>query len=586
MTAVITEVLKNGITAHQAGDLDRAAEFYNKILGEAPEHADATHLMGLVHFQRGQNDVAATMIRAAINLDPKVPLYHANLGRVFMASRDDAGALVAFREAVLLEPENAPLHADLAGAMLRCGDAEEARVYANTALELLPDLAEAHLNLGLSLQTLYGPAFNDAVQALQRAIELNPVLAGAYLGLGVALHEQGEHEAAERTYAHALSLDPSFIEAHCNLGNLKRAECAFKEAAQHYGAALKLDNNQAVVWGNLGVVLQEAGDLDEALAAYDRAILLDPENAEMRRNRGIALLAAGRFVEGWSDYEYRLDTERFQILAREWPVPKWNGRDPDGLRILVHAEQGYGDTLQFCRYVPMLSKLGARVTVECADSLMPVMRSLNGVQALITPGDELSDIDCNISLMSLPGALGTTLETIPCDAPYLTSPAVVQKKWAEIAQDWPAGKRVGVAWRGSPEHPRDALRSPGLQPFLDLIEQDNIVLVSLQKDGGGQELAALDDRSQVIDPTHMINDFGDTAALIETLDVVISCDSAPLHLSGALGKRTIAVLPHVAEWRWGRDGDTTPWYPSMTLVRQPKAGDWHAVFDVVKKALR
>ena len=164
MTAVITEVLKNGIAAHQAGDLDRAAEFYNEILGEAPEHADATHLMGLVHFQRGQNDVAATMIRAAINLDPKVPLYHANLGRVFMASRDDAGALVAFREAVLLEPENAPLHADLAGAMLRCGDAEEARVYANTALELLPDLAEAHLNLGLSLQTLYGPAFNDAVQ--------------------------------------------------------------------------------------------------------------------------------------------------------------------------------------------------------------------------------------------------------------------------------------------------------------------------------------------------------------------------------------------------------------------------------------
>jgi len=586
MTVVITEVLKSGIAAHQAGDLDRAAEFYKEILSAVPKHADATHLMGLVHFQRGENDVAATMIRTAIDLDPKVPLYHANLGRVFMASRDDAGALVAFREAVLLEPENAHLHADLAGAMLRCGQTEEARTYANTALKLSPDLAEAHLNLGLSLQALYGPAYNDAVQALQRAIEINPALAGSYLGLGVALHEQGEHEAAERAYVHALSLDPTFIEAHCNLGNLKRGECAFEEAAQHYGAALKLDNNQAVVWGNLGVVLQEAGDLDEALAVYDKAVLLEPENAEVRRNRGMALLAAGRFAEGWSDYEYRLDTARFQILAREWPVPKWNGRDPDGLHILVHAEQGYGDTLQFCRYVPMLSKLGATVRLECADSLMPVMESLAGVQGLVTPGDELPDIDCHISLMSLPGLLATTLETIPCDTPYLTSPASAQKKWTEIAQDWPAGKKVGIAWRGSPEHPRDALRSPGLQPFLDLIERDNIVLVSLQKEGGAQELADLVDASQVIDLTHMIKDFGDTAALIETLDVVVSCDSAPLHLSGALGKRTIAVLPHVAEWRWGRNEDTSPWYPSMTLVRQPEIGDWHAVFDVVKRALR
>lgn len=582
----MTEVLTNGIAAHQAGDLDRAAEFYNKVLSAIPEHADATHLMGLVYFQRGQNDVAAAMIRAAIDLDPKVPLYYANLGRVFMASRTNAGAVVAFQEAVLLEPENAHLHADLAGAMLRCGDAEEARICANTALELSPDLAEAHLNLGLSLQDLHGPTHKGAVQALQRAIELNSALAGAYLGLGVALHEQGKHEAAERAYTHALDLDPTFIEAHCNLGNLKRDACAFEEAVQHYGAALELDNGQAVVRGNLGVALQEAGDLDEALSAYEKAVLLEPENAEVRRNRGMALLAAGRFVDGWSDYEYRLDTEKFQILARDWPVAKWNGRDPDGLRILVHAEQGYGDTLQFCRYVPMLSKLGASVTLECADSLMPVMESLDGVQGLVMPGDELPDIDSHISLMSLPGALGTTLETIPCDTPYLKAPATVQKKWAAIAEEWPSGKRVGIAWRGSPEHPRDALRSPGLQPFLELIERDDIVLVSLQKEGGEQELAVLDDGKQVIDPTHMIKSFGDTAALIETLDVVVSCDSAPLHLSGALGKPTIAVLPHVAEWRWGQDGDTSPWYPSMTLVRQSEAGDWRAVFDVVKKALK
>lgn len=585
MTIEVTETLRNGVAAHQAGDLDRAVEFYSEILSAVPKHADATHLMGLIHFQRGQNDIAATMIRAAIELDSKVTLYHANLGRVFMASREDAGALVAFREAVLLEPENAHLHADLAGAMLRCGDAKEARAHATIALELSPDLAEAHLNLGLALQELHAPTHSDAVHSLQRAIELNPGLAGAYLGLGVALHMQGDHEAAESAYVHALSLDPTFVEAHCNLGNLKRDACAFEEAAQYYHAALELDEDQAVVWGNLGVALQEDGDLDGALVAYDKAVLLEPENADVRRNRGMALLAAGRFIEGWFDYEYRLETSKFQVMARDWPVPKWDGCDLDRLHILVHAEQGYGDSLQFCRYLPMLSKLGATVTFECADRLMPLMKSLDGDHGLIKPGEALPGIDYHISLMSLPGVLGTTSDNIPSDTPYLKSSEVYQKKWTTIADEWPVGKRVGIAWRGSPEHPRDALRSPGLQPFLKLIERDDIVLVSLQKEGGADELADLDDNKQIIDPTSMVEDFADTPALIETLDVVVSCDSAPLHLSGALGKKTIAVLPHVAEWRWGMDADTSPWYPSMTLVRQHVAGDWSTVFEAVNKIL-
>lgn len=586
MTFDVTETLKKGVEAHQAGDLDRAAEYYSKILSAVPEHADATHLMGLIHFQKDENDIAAIMIRAAIDLDSKVPLYHANLGRVFTTAREDVGALAAFHEAILLEPENASLHADLAGTMLRCGDADGAVASANLALELSPDLAEAHLNLGLALQELHGLTHGDAVQSLQRSIELNPALAGAYLGLGVALHEQGDPEAAERAYVHALALDPTFVEAHCNLGNLKRDACAFDVAAQHYRDALDLDSEQATVWGNLGVAFQESGDLDEALAAYDKAVRLEPENAEVRRNRGMALLSAGRFSEGWSDYEYRLDTPKFQLLVHDWPVPRWDGRDPDGRHILVHAEQGYGDTLQFCRYVTLLSARGAKVTLECADVLIPLMTSLEGAHETIRPGETLPDIDYHISLMSLPGLLGATLDTIPNATPYLKPPASVQKKWTVTADEWPTGKKVGIAWRGSPDHPRDALRSPGLQPFLKLAEGSDIVLVSLQKEGGADELAALGDTRQIIDPTCMIEDFADTAALIETLDVIVSCDSAPLHLAGALGKPTIAVLPHVAEWRWATDGDTSAWYPSMMLVRQSVAGDWDVVFDQVKELIR
>jgi len=581
----VTEILRKGIAAHEAGDLKIAVDCYQEILDTVPDHADATHLLGLVHFQQGDTDTATVMIKAAIGFNANVPLYHANLGRVFTSAKDHPAALIAFREAVLQAPNDAHLQADLAGAYLRCGDAKEAAARASQAVELSPDLAEAHLNLGLAQQEIFGAVYPLAIQSLQKAVALNPALAGAYLGLGVALHEQGALDDAEQAYTQALRLNSTFLEAHCNLGNLKRDACLFEEAATHYQAALDLDENQAVVWGNLGVALQEAGKLDEALEAYNKAVLLDFDNADIRRNRGMALLASGQYVKGWADYEYRLKTPKFRLLARDWPAPKWDGGDPEGLHILVHAEQGYGDTLQFCRYIPGLIESGAKVTFECADVLMPLMELLDGAPSLILPGADIPEIDAHISLMSLPGVLGTALESVPNDVPYLKPPETAQNKWNAIVDTWPSKTKVGIAWRGSPEHPRDALRSPGLQPFLRLLDREDLVIVSLQKDGGAEDLTSYADTETIIDPTDLIEDFADTAALIEKLDVVVSCDSAPLHLAGALGKETIAVLPHVAEWRWGEKGDHTPWYPSMMLLRQPKPGDWSSVIEQVNKCI-
>lgn len=581
----LNEQLRKGMAAHQDGDLDTAKAAYEQILDVAPGHADANHLLGLVQFQTGDPGAGAALITKAIELDGKVALYHANLGRVLKSAGRDAEAVVAFKDAIHIEPDTAALHADLASAMIGAGDADGARARANLALELDPNLAEAHLNLGLALQELKGTSDEGAVASFQRAINLKPDLPGSYLGLGVALHENGQSDEAIKAYGHALALDPTFVEAHCNLGNLMRDRCEFDRAAKHYRDALGIKPDQAEVLGNLGVALQESGDLNGALEAYTKAIEVEPDNPEVRRNRGMALLAAGKFSEGWSDYEYRWQTQRFERLKRDWPVPFWDGEIKDGLRLYVHAEQGLGDTLQFCRYLPMLAEQGISVVFECADSLRALMKQVPGVGQVRQPGQEVPAIDAHVSLLSLPGLLGTTSGNIPANIPYLDVPQAYKDKWQKITSNWLPGKRIGIAWRGSPDHARDALRSPGLTPCLPLLELSDTVVVSLQKDGAAEELASLDTANALIDPMTDVADLADTAALMQQLDVVISCDSAPLHLAGGLGVQCFAVLPHVAEWRWGTEGNTSPWYPTMTLVRQPSFGDWASVFNEVRRQL-
>ncbi|MBO6520263.1 MAG: tetratricopeptide repeat protein [Rhodospirillales bacterium] len=575
----LTETLRRGIARHQAGDLDAASAAYEEILTVAPGHADALHLKGLVAYQRGDHEAAVSSISKAIDMDGNVALYHANLGRVLRAFGDNAGAVDAFRHAVQIEPDTAGLHADMASALLGAGDADAARARANLAIEIDPNSGEAHVNLGLALQDLYGPANDDAVRAFRRAIELAPQLPGAYLGLGVALHEQGDREGATAAYVQAITLNPNFIEAHCNLGNLARDALSFDKAVGHYRRALDIDAAQPQVWGNLAVVLQETGQLDAALRAYDKAIEYAPADPDIRRNRGMALLAKGHFVEGWQDYEYRWQTTRFRKLAREWPVPAWDGSDLTGKRILVHAEQGLGDTLQFCRYLPILHKLGAVVVFECADALRPLMDTLSGASDVIAPRPDLPAVDYHAPLLSLPRLVGTTAASIPADVPYLSASQARLSAWHQVVAAMPGEKKIGIAWRGSPDHPRDAVRSPGLAPFMALLAMEGVTLVSLQKEGAANELATVPRADKVIDPTANLKDFADTAALMMQLDAIVSCDSAPLHLAGALGLPAFAVLPHVAEWRWGTEAEKTPWYPAMTLLRQPEPGDWESVFE-------
>lgn len=572
-------VLMEGVEAHQNGDLNLAASRYQRILAVVPGHADANHLLGLVLFQAEKPVEAEKLIRKAISIDANVALYHANLGRVLKLKNENAAAVTAFRNAIQLAPDDAALHSDLASALIGVGDADGARARAHLALELSPDLAEAHLNLGLALQELHGPDDEDADKHLKQSLKLNPDLAGAYLALGVALHEKGDADGAISLYQQALARNPEFVEAHTNIGNIYRLKNDFDAAIDQYRAALGIQNDIADVWGNLGVALQEMGEIDEALAAYDHGIMLSPDDAEIHRNRGMARLAAGHFDEGWRDYRYRWKTSRFRDLIRDWPCPEWTGEIQNNARILVHAEQGLGDTIQFSRYLKVLKDMGFRVDFECPDILKPLFKDASYLQSIISPGGSVPKIDFHVPLLNLPGLLAPDYFKEPYSAPYISAPKSALNKWMQLMGPWPQGTRIGIAWRGSPDHARDGMRSPGLAAFAPLFALDDVVLISLQKNNAADELAALPSGQNIIDPTAEIEDFGDTAALMTQLDAIVSCDSAPLHLAGALGCRTYGVLPHIAEWRWGLSGTDTPWYPTMTLLRQPEFDDWENVFQ-------
>ncbi len=568
----VTAVLRQGIAAHEAGDIDDAAAAYRRILDAVPGHADATHLLGVVAFQKNDFGAARERIEAAIGLDGNVALYHANLGRVHRKRDDAAAAVAAFRDAVRLSPDDAALHSDLASAQLATGDADGARARANLALSLDPDHANALVVLGLALQDLFGPAQSDAMTALRRAVEIDPGAAGGYLGLGLGFHEIGEVDAAAQAYRAAIQADPGLIAAHTNLGNILRERLAFADAETCYRNALAVAPENGAVWGNLAVTLQEKGDLEGARNAYDKALAFAPDDAEIGRNRAMALLAAGDFAAGWPAYEARRKTARFQALERDWPVPQWGGESLKRKHLYVHAEQGLGDTLQFCRYVRVLKDRGAKITFECADALRPVLKSITDIDGFAAPGDPLPKIDFHIPLLSIPGWIGLDPHDDPVPPPYLSADPKKTDMWRQRLSPLPPGPKIGIAWRGSPDHARDAVRSPGLAPFRGLLAIPDATLVSLQKEHAADDLAA--HGAGIIDWTEALHDFADTAALMAALDVVVSCDTAPLHLAGALGLNCIAVLPHVAEWRWGTVGEKTPWYPSMTLVRQSAFGDW------------
>jgi len=550
-----TDQLAAAVALHQQGRLDEAEAIYRAILDAAPETADAEHLLGLIMHQRGDHAAALAGIDRAIALNDGVVLYHANRARVLTALGEHERSLSAARRALALEPANPESMSDLAGALLRLGRAPEALEAASKAVALSPGLQAARINLAL-----------------------------AHFDVALAAQEAGDLERSEEHYKASLVIDPERVEALVNLGNVYRLHYRVGDAALCYAAALAKGCDLPEVHGNLGVVRQEMGETAEAIACYDRALAVDPENAEIRRNRAQALLKQGNFAEGWREFEWRWRTAHFAPFRRDWAKPRWTGGALAGETVLVHAEQGFGDSLQFARYLPMVAERGARAVVECPAPLVELLRGLDGVDAVVAYGDAIPAHDLQIPMMSLPGAFGTDFDSMPDDVPYLEPADDRVMKWsARLGPPSPGSRRVGLVWKGSANHQRNDWRSPGLEAFRPLAGLDGFEWFSVQKDDEAEDLAAAD--WDIAPLGRACADFADTAAAIQCLDLVITPDTAVAHLAGALARPVCVVLPYASEWRWFEGRSDSPWYPTMRLFHQPAYGDWAGAVARLREAL-
>jgi tetratricopeptide (TPR) repeat protein len=449
-----------------------------------------------------------------------------------------AAATRSLVRAVGLRPSHLAARLGLGRALLAERRFGEALASADTALVQEPGNAQALFLRGTALSALGRPA--DAVLALRAAIAADPANAAAHLNLGNALADLDDLAAAEAAIHHAVALDPALLEAQVSLG----------------------------------FILTSLGRLEEAIAACEAAIALQPDFAQAHWNLAVAALLAGDYARGFAEYEWRKRHDRFRRDFVDLPGPAWNGDDPAGRTILVHAEQGFGDTIQFARYLPLIAARGARVVLACDARLVPLLDTLPGVMAV--PVDAAPPpYDAWIDQMSLPRVFATGPTTIPAAHGYLAADPVRAAAWWGTL---PAGRKVGVAWAGNPIHSNDCRRSLPADGAAALVATPGISFVSLQLGprSGEAGLPGLAAR---------LPDYAETAALVANLDLVVTVDTSVAHLAGALGVPCWVLLPFAPDWRWQLGCDDCAWYASVRLFRQPAPGAWHDVVDRVAAEL-
>jgi tetratricopeptide (TPR) repeat protein len=639
-----------GLIAHQVGRNDVAADLIRKAIALKHDYAEAYYNLGNVLRADGQSEGAIAAFRQAILLDPKslearnnlgkalkdngeldesIVVYrqvialkpdhgegHYNLGNVLRSKGQLCEAVAAFRQAIALDPHFAEAHSNLGNALMANGRLAEAIAAFRQAIIAKPAFVEAHINLGDALRV--GGQLDASLAACRQAIVLNANSAVAHGNLGNTLYDMGRLDEAIATYRQAIARRPNYAQAHSNLANPLRAKGQIQQAVDACLRAIALQPGLASAHCNLGAALQEMGRLEEAIAAFRQAVLLNPDFPEAHYNLGAALLSQGDFGPGWEEYEWRWKRSDCPSAAGNYPHPRWDGSDLMNRTILLHAEQGLGDTIQFIRYVPLVCERGGKV-ILCGDpQLRQLLRGMPGVEKWLEPGAAIPHFDVHCPLLSLPLAFGTTLETIPAKGPYLSADTKLVESWCNKLATYASMFKVALVWAGKPTHPNDGNRSMKLADLAGLMRVPGAGFFSLQKGEAAEQARSLPQGTELVDWTAELNDFTDTAALIDNLDLVISVDTAVPHLAGAMGKPVWLLLPFAPDWRWmeAREGKTeggrrkaeegrggmiegspfglppsafrlssSPWYPTMRLFRQPARGDWESVVAEVANAL-
>ena len=464
----------------------------------------------------------------------------------------------------------------------QAGNLEQAEVLCRKILKKQPKHFDALHLLGFILYQRR--EYNSAISYLQKAIHINSADAVAYNNLGNALQNNGQIDEAIACYNNTVQINPYYDEAYNNLGCVFYEKGNFDEAIANFKKTLQINPYFAVAHNNLGQSLLEKVQIYEALLCFQKAIQLKPDYALAHFNKSLALLLSGDFKEGLKEYQWRWKLEEHKM--RNFSRPLWNGSFIKDATILLHTEQGLGDTIQFIRYAPMIAARGATVIAECQKELAILLKSVEGIHQIVIQGEELPAFDLHCPLLNLPLVLNTTLESIPAKTPYIKADPLLIQKWRERVRDDNVVLKVGIAWAGGPRHKKDRYRSCSLEFFAPLGEIKGITLYSLQKGEAAQQAMNPPQGMELVDFMDEINDFADTAALIENLDLVISVDTAIAHLAGALGKTTWTLIPFSPDWRWMLNRENSPWYPTMRLFRQPSMEDWKSVIAQVAEELR
>jgi tetratricopeptide (TPR) repeat protein len=455
----------------------------------------------------------------------------------------------------------------------RAGDAVE---LIERAIAIRPDVARYHSDLGNALCGL--GRIPEAITCYVRAIELEPATGAYHVNLGAAFRDAGESIRAIEAYQGALAIDPRSAQAHNNLGVVLADEGRLDEAIASFHRAIEIDRNYADAHTNLGVTLYANRRAEEGIGHCRRAVELSPDFAKAHSNLALILLGTGHFRQGWIEHEWRWKCNP-AFKPRPFSQPQWNGEPLAGKTILLHAEQGFGDAIQFARYVPLIARRAKQVIVECQPALARLFHSLYGPATVIPSGYPLPPFDAHCSLMSLPYALGD--ENIPVEIHYLGPGSSLVNAWRAKLGSTHA-KQIGIAWAGRPTHSDDRNRSMPPEHLSILASVPGIEWHSLLKNPPEGVAAEF----RILDHSFALNDFADTAALIANLDLVISVDTAVAHLAGAMAKPTWLLLPFAAEWRWMLDRVDSPWYPTMRLFRQERWGDWAGVMHRVAGVLQ
>ncbi len=495
-----------------------------------------------------------------------------------------AAAVASYEAALALRPDHADARNNLGNALLELGRAAEAVAHYRTALVLRPRHAPTLYNLGNAL--LASGDAGAAVDPLRDALALDPDHAGAHNNLGNALRALGRIAEAEACYRHAVRLRPGMAGSHNNLGAALLAQHRPAEAAGSLLEALRLQPDYAEACNNLGGAMLALDRPEEAIGLFRRAVALDADLPQADFGEAMALLTLGRLTEGWAAYESRWRDPAFCADERSYPVKLWLNRPGESLAgqtIVLHAEQGLGDTIQFVRYAPLVRALGAHVVLEAQAPLLPLLGGL--ADTLIASGAELPPCGWHCPLMSLPLAFGTDLATIPGGIPYLGVPVASRVAWARRLG--PRRRlRVGIAFSGSPEHPEDALRSIPAALLLPLLARPDAEFHVVQKDIRPADAEALRMAQGVRSHAERLRDFGETAGLLAQMDLLISADTSVAHLAGALGLPVWIMLQFSADFRWLRGRRDSPWYPTARLFRQGAERRWEPVLAQVAEALR